>query len=789
MSDETVSTLFKVIDGMSTPIKKIKRSVSGFDSRLDELSVTMAQVGISAEGADRGFDSLSGAITENRIATSSLEKELKEASNSLVRMANSSEVTEQQIENFASSLKNAKLSSESAETSIDRMKWSLKELASSGSLTGKQLGRLQTKVSNVAATTAPASQTIDDLNRSMMLLYGGAKAAASGVDEASDEMDEASRSAITLAGNLGVLNSVASSSALAFSNLSVNIGPFNLALSNILTQLPTILTGMSTMLAIVTALVSAFVSLSLVLGTLFAGGALAFFEQFSSQFEESAEAMDALMSALRDLFTEALEPVMNEENMDLFISAIEGAARAVNMFAQAASQMREDVLQFVNSIDADFAGALEAMHDSFVIMMPILEGFLEFFINQGPEIIIRFAKITKEISGDVETILTSFGGLISELLRLVSVLLAVLAPAIEIIIGSLTAFFAAFNFLPGIVKLVIVGLSLLTVAITLVAIKMASLVTSAYAVHTALTAQAAATTVLGGTYQALLGHLINYFHGAGTLRGVLAATRADLGKNIAMWAAQKKQMIENIGTSRVLTATLANQLGIIRKVALGQRSMIWGLKQTAKNMYNAAKGAATFAYTMAKQLVVSIKQAITGLGKLILSLIASAAAYVGNLPPLTAMIGAMGSYATVSSVAAAATWLLDAALAVLGSHILLIVGAVVILLGLLTYLVDLVTSVDIFGAIVDGIKEAISLVTDLLGGLAKIAGFGMEGVEDIDTDDIQTDSNVDLSFEENLEQNVDVQADPEDKSQISRITKDAIEEANSFARRQEGGGG
>jgi len=35
--------------------------------------------------------------------------------------------------------------------------------------------------------------------------------------------------------------------------------------------------------------------------------------------------------------------------------------------------------------------------------------------------------------------------------------------------------------------------------------------------------------------------------------------------------------------------------------------------------------------------------------------------------------------------------------------------------------------------------------------------------------------------------NQDISADPEDKAQMSRIAKDAMEEANSFARRQQGG--
>ena len=54
-------------------------------------------------------------------------------------------------------------------------------------------------------------------------------------------------------------------------------------------------------------------------------------------------------------------------------------------------------------------------------------------------------------------------------------------------------------------------------------------------------------------------------------------------------------------------------------------------------------------------------------------------------------------------------------------------------------------------------------------------------------DDVATEPDVNMSLEDSVENNVQVDADPEDQAQLSRITKDALEEANSFARRQQGG--
>jgi hypothetical protein len=58
--------------------------------------------------------------------------------------------------------------------------------------------------------------------------------------------------------------------------------------------------------------------------------------------------------------------------------------------------------------------------------------------------------------------------------------------------------------------------------------------------------------------------------------------------------------------------------------------------------------------------------------------------------------------------------------------------------------------------------------------------------EEPDNDEIASQPNVGLSFEESVENNVDVDADPEDKAGISRVVKDAMEEANSFERRRNG---
>lgn len=96
---------------------------------------------------------------------------------------------------------------------------------------------------------------------------------------------------------------------------------------------------------------------------------------------------------------------------------------------------------------------------------------------------------------------------------------------------------------------------------------------------------------------------------------------------------------------------------------------------------------------------------------------------------------------------------------------------------------------DVLGWVIDKINMIPGVDIEGPALEAKAVSDALEDDTEESDDDIQTEQNVDLSFEDKLEQNVDVQADPEDKAQLSRITKDAIEEANSFARRQQGNSG
>jgi len=240
----------------------------------------------------------------------------------------------------------------------------------------------------------------------------------------------------------------------------------------------------------------------------------------------------------------------------------------------------------------------------------------------------------------------------------------------------------------------------------------------------------------------------------------LAATNLTLMKGISAWAASTAAKLLNLSTTNALIVAMGRQLAAISALTAGNIGLATAAKLTAANI-----------------------KFFT------LSMWASAkAAIVAAAGSIHAAFG-FGLVAIKSTLAAGGVWLLNSALTYLASPIWLTVAAIAALIAGIVAIAQAVTQNDIFAPLIDGANNVINKLKEMLGFMDVIPGIGGGG--DIlgpeNARDIQTNPNVDLSFEDSVENNVEVQADPEDKAQLSRITKDALEEANSFDRRQQGG--
>jgi hypothetical protein len=860
MASEVINALFQAKETISDALKSAQSSTQNFDSQLDELNVTMAQAGVSTQGAEEEFDSFANSIRDLRLAGNSLDQQVDKLDESFLKLAGSGEVSEQEIEQFTNAVRSANLTAEMTDSAIDDLRNGLVELTGAGVLSGEQLGRLQNRLTTVSMSAAGASNAVDTINSAMLALYGTSQAAESGVSQVNRELSETTREATAAATSLGILSSVAEASSFRFSSLSVNVGPFNLALKNLLVQLPAVITGMGTVLAVVTALTTAFLTLASATGALLVGGAVAWFEEFSGQFEDSAQAAEALMGALRDLFTAAIEPLMTEANMDLFISAIDGAARVVNRFAQFFQQMRGDILSFMSGIGGDMESFFEALHDSFAIVAPVLQDFINFFIEGFPRILMRFSNLTKEIDSNIGGLIDSFSNLFVELLEFGQLIIGSVAPVVSIVVSALADIFAVINSVHDAVGTTVIQF----IALSAVFVRIQSMVGGVAGAMATLTGVMKAQAVMGSSlakiYLAMRGVLIQLARGNLSLAAAkkilnsvmkteIAATKASILSKWSNLTAIMANIAGYLGLSGAIsTATAAAgtfwsvvSLGLIPAIVAVVAAIsavvaaimnFDAVSSAASSSVDALSGAFTFLKQLIATAVIPIINLLAAIGKTL------ASPFIAIGEGISMVIGKLLSFVPVgNSSGGVLSFLADAAFE-LTEMTNLVVSVMTVLIqaigslirsGLMAWFNFVIDAIDFaatvlgnlidkfqqtgpaqkFGSVVSTIFDAVSnslmsaseMVDALVKELNKIPGVDIEGPamdaakvrseiadesEQQEKDDISTEPNVNLSFEESLENNVDVDADPEDKSGLSRVVKDAMEEANSLERRRNG---
>lgn len=792
MASTVLTALFTAEEEISDALDEISVSSSNLEDSISDLSQDINRLGNLSDISEENLDKLRSSTNKLQTVVDDGDMSIQGLARTMRDMRSGAITADEATEQLRSEMQDLSTSAQIADDSSDQLRRTLQDLSESGAISHGWLQRLDSSISDVNRSSVTANQSVDTLlntfmreamaaaeatdettdysqalaglNAASFAASGSQSVLANAVDETGDEMEQTSRKVTSLAGDLSVLNAIASTSAFEFSSLSLNVGPFNIALRNFVTQVPAILTGMSTMLALVTSLIAAFVTLGAVTGALVIGGALAFFEEFSKKFEESAQAVQALMDSLQELFMQALEPLMTEANMDLFISAVNGAARAVNMFAQFAQQMRGDVLGVLSEINTDASAALESLHDSFEMMKPILIAFINFFIAELPKALTRFSRLTKNIGGEVASILKAFGRLTAQLLDFASVILTVVTPAVVAFLNGLTGIFAALNALPDwISKAAISALGLIFV-VSLLTIKLHGLIGAILGATTAMAGQVATGTLLGQVYGYLVVAASTYTTTSQNLGTVLIWLTKQIAAETAAYLSNLGAKIKNSLATKVLTTAT---LGLISAL---KSSVIW-----------------LYQNTIASETAAAAKAWLSG------ALLSSIAFLFGEAAAAYAAAAGLYLEAAAASAAATATWAFNAAIATLTSIGWVPIAIILGLVGALVYLVDVLTGGAISGAIAGFFGGIVSWVGDVIGKimeLLNLTGKASGKIGDVggvtNVDDIQTNPNVDLSFEETTENNMKVDANPEDKQQISRVVKDAMEEANSLDRRRNG---
>lgn len=277
---------------------------------------------------------------------------------------------------------------------------------------GNSLARsLQT----ITAASQPAQDSLDDMgdkansagrgisraSRAMAKATPSAVMYAGAVDEVGDEALEAAAKNTTLA-------AAVNSADLSFGNMTVNIGAIGVALKNLHTQIPILVTVLGTLIGSLYGVAAAATAAAGAIGLIFGGGALALGQEYADTMEDVENAMEGIaevMKTVGSMFQEAMEPLMDQTSIDYFIEGMEGVANTFGRVVGWVRSMREEFMDFGRTIGSIFNDELPrvlgAFENAFMELRPILEDVMRFFMGGLADSINYFTDMIIQIEDEL----------------------------------------------------------------------------------------------------------------------------------------------------------------------------------------------------------------------------------------------------------------------------------------------------------------------------------------------------------------------------------------------------
>lgn len=473
------------------------------------------------------------------------------------------------------------------------------------------------------------------------------RSAASGIDEMGDEATES-------AGEMGILASTMNLASLNTTALSLNVGAFNIALSNLATQIPILVGLIGTLGTALAGVAGAAVLAATGIAGIVGAGVFAELTRVEEQFsniENKMEAMQAITQSLVDQFEKAFEPLLDAaEGTNIFFETVNNLLETINVFAKgiadsmrfSAEEMREfrevgESLGIVGDTmsDAEFADQIMSIGEFMdelgriwqdnvgdiisatkvmsAFLLPVLADIIEFFIAGFDDMILFATKFTRELAklGPVFNSIIQFA---VEIINLTSTVLQGLLPVIVGAMAVATELASALNSLDSNIIRNIAGIALLT--------KMLAGLRGAY-----VGLSGAVSTIIRGTQlEAFWKHL-------------LAVRTMFLNKQIT-----KEQALRlSLASANV---TVANTLRSITQARFLENSL---MARTIKSL-----GKLTMQYVkqipILGTLISTIGSYIVAMGGYIVSMFSAAVANQAFMAPLLPIVVALGAIAAIGAI-------------------------------------------------------------------------------------------------------------------------------------------
>lgn len=310
------------------------------------------------------------------------------------------------------------------------------------------MDEMQDELNQLALSSKVADQGLDSLSQSELKAAAAAKGLDVSVDQAGEELREFTRDASA---------ATAASEALSISigSLSFNFAAFTVALRDLATQVPVLVTTIGSLVSVLGGLTAAATAAGAAMSGLFVGGMVAMAEEIaaqSSEIEGTMQGMQEVMSSVGDLFRQAFEPLVDSEAISFFKDAVTWMAEMINVFAQWVDQMfvgNAAFEQFLSTageiVQSGFVEVLEAMAFAFRTLRPELLAVLDALTSGLADAIVFFTEITDKMSNQVGDSVSEIIAFTEELIRLGSSALGGVMPIIVAFLTVVEEVSAALN--------------------------------------------------------------------------------------------------------------------------------------------------------------------------------------------------------------------------------------------------------------------------------------------------------------------------------------------------------
>jgi len=281
------------------------------------------------------------------------------------------------------------------------------------------------------------------------------------------DADDASQAADRLDDDFKDLADRLSNIIPAINNVSANLGPFNISLTNLAVTLPALIGSVGLFVSVLGSLAGALITVVGAFGALLAVGALGFAEELKNNFagiETTADAMKAIFEGLKNAVVEALAPLEGVTigglgPTGIFVTVLQDIVTLINMFAEASAELINmkisdefgtvgDSLLRLRAALLGFSDAtsgmtmMEGMRKMVAAALPVLENLLVWFIDVLPEFMAFVGTITEEAAPAIADLTNSLIHLAAIFTHVAASISTQLLPALALVFDLTAAIFS-----------------------------------------------------------------------------------------------------------------------------------------------------------------------------------------------------------------------------------------------------------------------------------------------------------------------------------------------------------